>query len=405
MGPATLSKFLMLFTLSTPFSATIDEITFDGNPITGSVTTHSFIGSETTYDVDVSVLAALGVAMQSSTISKLSFAGCQMGTKGLIKLSDAISLSGALSEVKLSFPNGKPLTLVKGMTEINVSKLGLKPVDVEFLAIFMTLFWKFTGAVKNINLSSNNCFGADWMGHTVDKDQTGWRAICEAFHFHEFTAIETLVLSDIGAGPVALSTLADAMSGMGAIKLLNIASNNCFGTQDKGRYDSTKVRAVDKDQTGWRAICEALKGTTIETLVFSDIGAGPVALSTLADAMSDIGAVNEILLDKNPITVEQFNRIGILEDRSTFPFYRSTGTVDSDLSGLSAICDAMSSRHKSKFTDQRVHRSPISKFSISGCNIGPAGLSTLAWYGLAKFIPDIGTLSEVNLRGATIKNS
>jgi hypothetical protein len=77
------------------------------------------------------------------------------------------------------------------------------------------------------------------------------------------------------------------------MKSLNLSSNKCFGQRSRDNDGKAPwVHDVDKDQTGWRAICQAFKGTTIETLVFSDIGAGPVALPTLADAISDMAAMN-----------------------------------------------------------------------------------------------------------------
>jgi hypothetical protein len=91
-------------------------------------------------------------ALKSSSISIISLAECGISVDGISTLAKVIPEMAALSEVKVSFPNGKPLTLVKGMTEMNFSKFELKPTDVEFLAIVITSFPKFTVTLSEVNL-------------------------------------------------------------------------------------------------------------------------------------------------------------------------------------------------------------------------------------------------------------
>jgi hypothetical protein len=96
---------------------------------------------------------------------------------------------------------------------------------------------------------------------------------------------------------ILATTLAEATPFSATMKSLNLSSNKCFGQRSRDNDGGAPwVHDVDMDQTGWRAICQAFKGTTIETLVLSDIGAGPVALPTLADAISDMAALSEVNL-------------------------------------------------------------------------------------------------------------
>ena len=78
--------------------------------------------------------------------------------------------------------------------------------------------------------------------------------------------------------------------------------NKCFGSKKKVRsYGLPEiVHDTDKDQSGWTAFCEAIKDSkSIQTLVLSDIGIGPVGLTTLAKFIPDIPAVTEVNLSMN----------------------------------------------------------------------------------------------------------
>ena len=66
--------------------------------------------------------------------------------------------------------------------------------------------------------------------------------------------------------------------------------------------DPIEAPAVDRVVSGqvWDDFCEALKGTgSVQTLVLSDIGVGPVGLTIFASVMSDIPALAEVILSKN----------------------------------------------------------------------------------------------------------
>jgi hypothetical protein len=325
----------------TPFKGAISEVNLSSN---------GAIGSPTGYrdKRDGSVIVAVAVKQgafatvdgsrwgvvkfldSGGTKAYISWLDNALAARGLCKsgftethtLIAAVSDKALVAHTDLSAPvfggiealcSGLPSTSIQ---RLNLSDIGLTPEGLTRLAILFTS--DIINYITNFNLSSNKCFGTfndrslnelmtgqpvatfndPRYSHDVDKDQAGWRAICVAF---KGTAIETLVISDIGAGPVALSTLADAISDMGAIRAVNLSANKCFGVDKWGDH------SVDKDQTGWAAVCGALKGNqTIKMLVLADIGAGPVALSTLADAISDMGAIEDISLDKNAIFCELY---------------------------------------------------------------------------------------------------
>ena len=92
-------------------------------------------------------------------------------------------------------------------------------------------------------------------------------------------AMEHLDISGVELGPAGL-TLLSAMLAPGtlfsaAMKSLNLSANKLFGQRSRDNDDRPPyVHDVDKDQTGWRAICQAFKGTSIETLVIVDVGGG-----------------------------------------------------------------------------------------------------------------------------------
>jgi serine/threonine protein kinase len=370
--------------------ATINDMILDMNPITGAswnVDLNGYcMGGYEKGDTQMDGFVTFCDAIKPSKVAKLSLAACALGPDAMSTLATALSdivgirvlnlasnkCFGMHSEVpKWHATPGDPgytedgwnavCESLKGtaIQKLDISDIGLTPSGLATFSNAMSVM----PAMKNVNLSSNKCFGQRKQGwneeHDVDNDQTGWHAICEAF---KGTAIETLVISDIGAGPVALYALADAMSEIAsmnsltvsstgqmghhqqkrytlsglqggadpnldlsslnlgpadlhllstllasfpnfniAIKHVNLSSNKCFGPV--AIYSRTAVPLAvqnqDNDQTGWHAICQAFKGTAIETLVIYDIGAGPVALSTLADAMSEMATLNSVNVSKN----------------------------------------------------------------------------------------------------------
>ena len=97
-----------------------------------------------------------------------------------------------------------------------------------------------------------------------------------------------------------------------------------------------------------------------------------VGLTSLACTTFGIAGVNEIRLDQNPITGATLGYIGN-------NVYGCKDGFDSDMSGFTAFCESMKS-------------SAVSTLSVSGCGIGPVGLTTLA-----SVISDTAGLNDITI--------
>ena len=60
-----------------------------------------------------------------------------------------------------------------------------------------------------------------------------------------------------------------------------------------------KTHNIDKDQSGWAALCDAIKGSGIQKLGFADIGLGPIGMKTLAETIPTIPGVVEVVISGN----------------------------------------------------------------------------------------------------------
>ena len=145
--------------------------------------------------------------------------------------------------------------------------------------------------------------------HDTDKDQSGWTAFCKSL---SSTNIEKLILVDVGMGPVGLTTLAKLTLDSAALSEVNLSMNRCFGDREGYDEDGDEIRVhdIDKDQTGWTAFCEAIKDSkSIQTLVLSDIGIGPVGLTTLAKFIPGSTAMTAVNVMKNPISDDGLGKL------------------------------------------------------------------------------------------------
>ena len=131
-----------------------------------------------------------------------------------------------------------------------------------------------------------------------DCDPSGFVALLEAM---KTSAIAKLSISDCDIGPKGLMTSAPLISVIPALSEVNVSQNKCFGSKGNGKATYSPeykvIHDIDKDQSGWTAFCEALPGTKIEKLILSDIGIGPLGLTTLAKFTPDSPALNTITLD------------------------------------------------------------------------------------------------------------
>ena len=101
---------------------------------------------------------------------------------------------------------------------------------------------------------------------------------------------------------MGLTSLAKVMPDMAALSAIDLSSNKCFGDKEGRDQYGNKIRVHDNDknQTGWTTFFEALEGNkTVQTLVLSDIGIGPVGLTTISKTISDMAGLKEVNLSTN----------------------------------------------------------------------------------------------------------
>jgi hypothetical protein len=123
-----------------------------------------------------------------------------------------------------------------------------------------------------------------------------------------------LDLSAMNLGPADLQFLGAVFTSfskfIAAIRLLNLSANKCFGMKF-GRHATPGQSEYTED--GWTTICDALKGTQIETLDISDIGLTPSGLTKFSNAMSAIATLSTLnLRDNETIEAADIEAIKIL---------------------------------------------------------------------------------------------
>ena len=248
---------MMISSLIIPLGAAINEIIFDGNPITGTVTTGEIFSRKIIYDTDLGGLAALGVAMKSSTLLKLSFVSCQMGPVGLTALSDAISLSAALSLVNVMDNPGidaeHNLDLFEQLcrmlikidpTHLPIGGIGAGPDALKRLATLFTPDSEFTAAIRGVNLANNDAITgkrskdndgqAPWI---YGEEMKGFTKLCQLM---SSSPIEELNVSGCEITPTSLSTLAKFISDSAALSTLNLCDNANINVAD---IEAVKIAA------------------------------------------------------------------------------------------------------------------------------------------------------------------
>eukprot|EP01050_Picozoa_sp_SAG11_P006769 SAG11_NODE_540_length_8654_cov_9.626110_6_plen_210_part_00 len=171
-----------------------------------------------------------------------------------------------------------------------------------------------TPGLAEVVIFDNKCFGhgseqvwdaakQQWLypHDIIDKDQSGWSSLCEAM---KSSGIQKLGFADIGIGPIGMKTLAETISTIPGVVEVVISANKCFG--EKLKYEdsphSGTIHDVDNEQSGWSALCGAVKGAGVQKLGFANIGLGPIGMKTLAETIPTIPGLTEVVLYGNPIT-------------------------------------------------------------------------------------------------------
>jgi hypothetical protein len=164
------------------------------------------------------------------------------------------------------------------LIEVNLSDCGLGPASMPELA---KTFSDADAVVKKIVLSQNKLFGANQYGnHTVDADQSGWAALCDAL---PGSPVEELDVADVGMGVTGVTSLAKAISSMAVLASLTLSGNKITGTKYERRQ-----WIYDVDLSGFTSLCQVLG--RLNEVNLSDCGLGPASMPELAKVFSNADA-------------------------------------------------------------------------------------------------------------------
>jgi hypothetical protein len=186
------------------------------------------------------------------------------------------------------------------VTALDFSAQDLGPGELMMISSVM----QFNAGLTMVNLSTNKCFGArDDPGyvrgnnclHDTDKDQTGWTTFCEAIQSSK--SIQTLVLTDIGIGPVGLTTFSKTISDMAGMTDIRLDGNPITGSKYRDGEKAEGVEEYDCDMSGFVALLDATKSSAVSKLSIADCAIGPKGLLASAPAMSDIAGLTDITID------------------------------------------------------------------------------------------------------------
>jgi hypothetical protein len=110
------------------------------------------------------------------------------------------------------------LRALQGLILLSLGGCYLGPQALAVLAEVM--FRDASAVVKKVALSQNKLFGAkSWGDHTVDADQSGWSALCDAL---PSSPVEELDVADVGMGVKGVTSLAKAISSMAVLARVDI---------------------------------------------------------------------------------------------------------------------------------------------------------------------------------------
>jgi hypothetical protein len=168
LGPAGLTLFSAGLAPGTPFSAAVNNLRLDGNPITGSKYKYGRKDQEVEeYDCDLAGISALFEAIKMSSISILSLADCDIGVNGISTLAKFTPDSGALNAITISSTGSKYESWKKGSgprtysleglqggadPNLDLSSKNLGPADLQIVSAVVTSFRKCSAAALNERL-------------------------------------------------------------------------------------------------------------------------------------------------------------------------------------------------------------------------------------------------------------
>ena len=294
--------------------AGLSEIWLDKNPITGAEQNcNKARWPWEKIDSDVTGLSALGKAMTSSAVLKLSLADCHLGPLGLTTLAEFIPDSAAgLSVVNLSMnkcfntdsvkaladaiPKSKIQTLVIGpkattvpvqqadVTALDFSAQDLGPAELMMISSVM----QFNAGLNDITIDSTGNL-QNQKKYTIIGLQGG--------------GASSLDLSSLNFGPADLEFLATLLTSFPSFNAgmtrIDLSSNDAITGKRSEDNDGQAPWIYGEEMAGFTAFCESLKSSAVTELNIAGCRLGPAAMLTLSPAMSAIALLSQVNLSSN----------------------------------------------------------------------------------------------------------
>eukprot|EP01052_Picozoa_sp_SAG31_P016115 SAG31_NODE_1056_length_10132_cov_2.873816_2_plen_562_part_00 len=287
-----------------------------------------------------------------------------------------------------------------------IREAGMGPEAVKRLADALKPENPFNSSLKTLDISYNNCFGRAGP----DKDQTGWKWWCESL---PGSALEKLLIANIGMGPAGMFTLAHAIRHVPGLTELDVSENPvgdegaevlfealcCEGSSPSVRNDEVGTAELDKlaaefDRVQILARKQKYKIPCVSKLNISRCNIGVRGIIAMSRSIPFLTGLEELRLDNNPVTGAIQNlphEEGGGEDGENNSISGSVTTqafaewqhCDIDTSGFAEFCASLAP-------------SSLSRLSLSYCGIGPSGLLAVA------SAVDNSSLCWINLDGNPI---
>eukprot|EP01050_Picozoa_sp_SAG11_P001689 SAG11_NODE_76_length_18005_cov_6.523958_13_plen_1375_part_00 len=404
LGPG---EIMLISALAIPTTAGLAEVVISGNKCFDAI--HHLDRSGGAFsdhgnhdiDKDQSGWIALCNSFKGTSVQKLGFADIGLGPIGMKTLAETIPTIPGLAEVVISENkcfgtsvsdknygghatpdedefNGEGFSAFcdalcsSNVQRLNFADIGLGPTSVKTLADAIPAIPGLVGVDISRNQISADV--APMLIESIQKSNindvvVGPKATLVPFNNSDVT---TLDFSDQDLGPAEIMLISAAIPTTPGLVEVVISTNKCFGSKDKGKYDKTQIYDIDKDQSGWIALCEAVKGSTIEKLGFSDIGMGPVGMKTLAETIPTTPGLAEVVISDNKCFGDKWKD-------PNYQWKGKTHDIDKDQSGWAAMCNALKG-------------SGIQKLGFADIGLGPIGMKTLA-----ETIPTIPGLVGVDI--------
>merc|ERR1712159_118719 len=149
-----------------------------------------------------------------------------------------------------------------GATSLDYSDQDLGPGEIMLIS---ALVIPTTPGVVEVDISKNSigvdgasAFAAVLAETKIQKLVIGPQSTVIPVHDTEVTKLD---VSNQNLGPAEIMLISSATLTTPGLVEVVISDNKCFGSKP-GKYSySAHVHDIDKDQTGWDALCEAMKGS------------------------------------------------------------------------------------------------------------------------------------------------